>query len=146
MRVEIKGQISLFLHLFPEQQHFGVHKCCWPDNWLSTLRCQPLPIVLKWGDKMKKKKKERKCQIHLLTDPSVYVWCGLITRSQSKAWFIYVFFNWGMMAFFRWLSMSRDGWMRKRASAGDDNGWAERVSAAVLRVSQSMKRTYDSNV
>lgn len=24
--------------------------------------------------------------------------------------------------------MSRDGWMKKRASAGDDNGWAERVS------------------
>lgn len=24
--------------------------------------------------------------------------------------------------------MSRDGWMKKKANAGDDNGWASRVS------------------
>lgn len=29
---------------------------------------------------------------------------------------------------FRQLSMSRDGWMKKKANAGGDNGWAERVS------------------
>lgn len=28
--------------------------------------------------------------------------------------------------------MSRDGWMKKKASASDDNGWAERVSSCVL--------------
>lgn len=32
----------------------------------------------------------------------------------------------------RQLSMSRDGWMKKKANASDDNGWAERVSAVVL--------------
>lgn len=32
----------------------------------------------------------------------------------------------------RQLSMSRDGWMKKKANASDDNGWAERVSAAFL--------------
>lgn len=28
--------------------------------------------------------------------------------------------------------MSRDGWMKKKANASDDNGWAERVSRCVL--------------
>lgn len=28
--------------------------------------------------------------------------------------------------------MSRDGWMKKKANASDDNGWAERVSSCVL--------------
>ncbi|XP_078796223.1 DNA repair protein REV1 isoform X2 [Oryzias latipes] len=36
----------------------------------------------------------------------------------------------------RWLSMSRDGWMRKRASAGDDNGWAERGGYMAAKVSK----------
>lgn len=28
--------------------------------------------------------------------------------------------------------MSRDGWMKKKANASDDNGWAERVSTVFL--------------
>lgn len=35
---------------------------------------------------------------------------------------------------FRKLSMSRDGWMKKKANASGDNGWAERVS--VVHVSR----------
>lgn len=29
--------------------------------------------------------------------------------------------------------MSRDGWMKKKATASDDNGWAERVSRRTTR-------------
>lgn len=29
--------------------------------------------------------------------------------------------------------MSRDGWMKKKANASDDNGWAERVSSRATR-------------
>lgn len=28
--------------------------------------------------------------------------------------------------------MSRDGWMKKKANASDDNGWAQRVSSCVF--------------
>lgn len=28
--------------------------------------------------------------------------------------------------------MSRDGWMKKKANASDDNGWAERVSGCAF--------------
>lgn len=35
---------------------------------------------------------------------------------------------------FRELSMSRDGWMRKKANAGGDNGWADRVSICHVSV------------
>lgn len=33
--------------------------------------------------------------------------------------------------------MSRDGWMKKKANAGGDNGWAERVSVCHLITSRS---------
>lgn len=43
--------------------------------------------------------------------------------------------------------MSRDGWMKKRANASDDNGWGERVSSCLLLESACRPvRTFDAEV
>lgn len=34
--------------------------------------------------------------------------------------------------------MSRNGWTKRRANANDDNGWAERVSIALLLITKNV--------
>lgn len=39
--------------------------------------------------------------------------------------------------------MSRDGWAKKRANAGGDNGWAERVSIITVSIIMTNNAGYE---